>query len=178
MADSKISALSAITALAATDEMVVASGGNSKKITGANLGASIALTTFDVTLGADVTIVSANTFVDGPSHSTPAGVYLVTWKALVKPVVTTSQSYWWTGKLWDGTTIYDEQEVTAPAAQNYNGWSFPVAGFAVITLGSTLTLKISVAAGQGSSASKISRDTVDNSGTSHTATRLTGIKIG
>jgi hypothetical protein len=40
MADSKISALSAITALAGTDEMVVASSGASKKITGANLGAS------------------------------------------------------------------------------------------------------------------------------------------
>ena len=41
MADSKISALSAITSLADTDEMVVASSGASKKITGLNLKASM-----------------------------------------------------------------------------------------------------------------------------------------
>ncbi len=41
MADSKISGLSAITALTSTDELVVASSGASKKITAANLAASL-----------------------------------------------------------------------------------------------------------------------------------------
>ncbi len=41
MADSKISALSAITALTSTDELVVASSGASKKITAANLAKSL-----------------------------------------------------------------------------------------------------------------------------------------
>jgi hypothetical protein len=41
MADTKISALTAATSLADTDELVIASAGSSKKITGANLKASI-----------------------------------------------------------------------------------------------------------------------------------------
>lgn len=44
MADSKISALTAITSLGDTDEMVVASSGASKKITGANLKTSVGRT--------------------------------------------------------------------------------------------------------------------------------------
>ena len=41
MADSKISALTETTTLAATDELVVASSGTTKKITGANLKAQV-----------------------------------------------------------------------------------------------------------------------------------------
>ncbi len=43
MADSKISALSAITAISGSDELVVASSGASKKITAANLGSSLGI---------------------------------------------------------------------------------------------------------------------------------------
>ncbi len=180
MADSKISALSAITAIASTDELAVASAGASKKITGANLGASIALTTVDAVLGGDVTIVSSNTFVDGPSGSFVAGVWLIVWKLQLVPIVTTSQQYFWTAKLWDGTTVYDEAEISfgGYASANQNGWPTQLKGQALITLGSTTTLKVSAAEGHGSSSSKIARDVPDNSATSHKATRLTGVKIG
>ncbi len=180
MADSKISALSAITALAATDEMVVASGGASKKITGANLGASIALSTVDAVLGGDVTIVSANTFVDGPSASFVAGVWLIVWKLQVVPIVNTTTQYFWTAKLWDGTTVYDESEMSFGGftAANQNGWPTQLKGQALVTLGSTTTLKVSAAEGHGSSASKIARDVPDNGSSSHKASRMTGVKIG
>ncbi len=178
MADSKISALSAITALGSTDEMVVASGGASKKITGANLGASLALSKIDATLSGDVTMVNANTFYDGPSASFAIGVWMINWKAMIEVIVGTAQSYWWTGRLWDGTTTYDEAEITLSQSVSQNGWSFEVTGFAIVTLAGSATLKVSVAPGRGSSASKLLRDVVDNPATSHTATRLSAIKIG
>lgn len=179
MADSKISALSAISALGSTDELVVATAGASKKITGANLGASIALTSADAVLGGDVTMVNANTFYDGPSASLAAGTWLLVWKVNIEVIVATAQSYWWTGKLWDGTTVYDESEITLGGQSiSQNGWTFQVTGFSIAVLGSPATIKISVAPGRGSSSSKILRDVVDNPATSHKASRLSGIKIG
>lgn len=179
MADSKISALTALTTLADTDEMVVATGGASKKITGSNLRKSIFATTVDATLSGDVTMINANTFYDGPSASMVAGTWMIWWKTVVQVIVSTSQSYWWTTKLWDGTTVYDEAEDTTGAtAANQSGFSYELSGFALVTLSGTVTMKISTAPGRGSSSSKMMRDPVDNSGASHTATRLTGLKIG
>ncbi len=73
MADSKISALSAITAIAGTDELVVASSGASKKITAANLAATlgigivqvskVSLTTGDLT-------TTSTTFTDATGLTT------------------------------------------------------------------------------------------------------------
>lgn len=57
MADTKISALTASTSLADTDELVLASSGANKKITGANLKASMGLTLLSST-----TLGSAGTF--------------------------------------------------------------------------------------------------------------------
>lgn len=176
MADSKISALAALTSLADTDELAVASGGASKKVTVSNLRKSV-LTQSEATLGGNVTMVNANTFYDGPSLSLAAATWLILWKALITVNSSGSQTYAFSVKLWDGTTIYDEMEVDAPIAANLSGWNFPVSGFAVAVLGSPATLKISAAGIRASSASQISRDINTNSGTSHTATRLDAIRI-
>lgn len=140
---------------------------------------TLALTTVDATMAGNVTIVSANTFVDGPSASFAAGTWLVIWKALVQVIIATAQGYFFTGKLWDGTTIYDEFESDTPgvAAVSQNGHIFELNGQAVIVLGSSATLKISCAATTGSSSAQILRDVPDNSGSSHTATRLSGVRV-
>ncbi len=73
MADSKISALSAITAIASTDELVVASSGASKKITAANLAASLGIGIVQVSKVAltsgDLTTTST-TFTDATGLTT------------------------------------------------------------------------------------------------------------
>ena len=141
--------------------------------------AAAALTTVDATMGANVTMVNANTFYDGPSGSFAAGTWVINWKLSMQVIVVTGQSYWWTGKLWDGTNTYDETEwlVNNPTAASFNGLTVFLHGTAVVTLGGTTTLKLSCAPGQGSSASKLLRDVPDNSATSHTACHLTGVKI-
>lgn len=75
MADSKISGLAAITSLADTDELVVASGGSSNKITGANLKKSLpgfeigynqtttgSITVTSTTEGTPTTLVAASAY--------------------------------------------------------------------------------------------------------------------
>jgi hypothetical protein len=132
----------------------------------------------DATMAAAVTMVNANTFYDGPSAVFPPGQWLIFWKTNVQVILTTSQSYWWTGKLWDGSTVYDEQEVTTGnVTANFSGWNFGITGFAVVTLAVATTLKISIAPGRGSSTSQINVNVTDNSPSTKTATRLSGIKI-
>ncbi len=137
------------------------------------------LSTVDATLSGDVTMVNANTFYDGPSASFAAGTWAVWWKTQVQAVVATSQTYEWAAKLWDGSTVYDESQTDGPGntAANQNSWSFFMHGMAIITLSGSATLKVSCACLRGSSASKIMRDTTYQSATSHTATRLCGLRI-
>lgn len=136
------------------------------------------LTTVDATIAGDVTLVNANAFVDGPSASFATGTWLIVWKVSLEVIVATAQSYWWTAKLWDGTTTYDEVETgLIGISANQSGSVYPANGHAVVVLGSTTTLKVSVAPGRGSSASSIKRDAVDNPANSHTATRLSGVKV-
>ncbi len=136
----------------------------------------VSLATVDATLSGNVTQVNANTFYDGPSASFAAGTWLIVWKLSLTVLVSTNQSYFWTAKLWDGTTTYDEQEVGRNAAAQGGAEDF-LCGQAIVVLGSPATLKVSCASIRGSSASQISRDTTDNSASSHTASRLSAIRI-
>lgn len=137
-------------------------------------------TIFDAPSSADATIVNANTYQDatGCSQSCAAGTWLFWWKIQFSVIVTTSQGYQFTGKLWDGASgVYDESEIDSPVAGNYNGASWHTGGFALVVLGSTTTVKISGACNRGSSASKVARNAPTNSPTSNAATRLTGMRI-
>jgi hypothetical protein len=98
-------------------------------------GGGAAITSGSAVLGGDVTMTNANTDYDGPSASLAAGTYYIAWKALFQ-VVTTTATY--RVKLWDGSTIYDESEDTG----NSPGYRYTYAGFAVVVLGSTTTVKI------------------------------------
>lgn len=131
------------------------------------------------TLAADVTMVNTGTFYDGPSLTLDPGVWLVLWKAYVVVLVTTSQSYWWNGKLWDGgSNIYDEQENDGfgDTPANQSGFGINFSSHALVTLTARTTVKISIQPARGSSASKITRD-VPSPGSTQTATRITAIKV-
>lgn len=116
------------------------------------------ITSTSATIAAPVTIVNASTFYDGPSVSCVAGTWLVVWQMGFSILTTTAQSNQWCGRLWDGTTTYSEQETSTTPAANQQGFGFPVSGNALITLGSTTTLKISGACSHGSSATQINSD--------------------
>lgn len=118
MADAKISALAAITSLGDTDELAVASGGASKKITGANMKASIGpqkLYDFTVT-GSDK--ASIDTDVDGSAALlattfTVLEIWLVarTDEAVIQSVVDLTFNN-------DGTAIYDTGYMTTNTTAN------------------------------------------------------------
>lgn len=130
------------------------------------------ITTADAELANDVTMTNANQFYDGPSVLLAAGTWLMTWKiAILTAGATQSESY--TGKLWDGTTVYDESEMGNSSIAT--GYIITVSGFAIVVLASPDTLKISAASGRGSQVMK--RDVPDNSASTHTATRLSGIRV-
>jgi hypothetical protein len=137
-------------------------------------GGSATVATVDATLGADVTMTSANTLYDGPSASFAAGTWLVIYKMLFKTAGTNTHDF--VAKLWDGSTIYDESENdTASVAANFG---FQLTGMAIVTLGSTTTLKVSVMDNRASTV--LQRDNFSGQsgfGTSHTATRLVGYKV-
>lgn len=136
-----------------------------------------ALTTVDDIAGSDVTIVNATTDYDGPSESLAAGTYLFWCQIQVKVIVTTSQNYWWFAKLWDGSTIYGTSWHQLPIAQNYNNTAQTFPLVAIVTLGTTTTVKISVQSNRGSSASSISRNDPLSGSTDNRGTRMVAVKI-
>jgi hypothetical protein len=134
-------------------------------------GASVA--TVDATLGADVTMTNANTAYDGPSASFAAGTWLIMFQMQFTNGSNT-QSREYTCKLWDGSTVYAEAQNDNWAA-NGNTYQMQVSGMAIVTLGSTTTLKVTALSIR--SGDKIARDVVTNGAASHTATRLVGYKV-
>lgn len=140
----------------------------------------MAFTSFDAPSSADATIVNANSYQDatGCSQSCAAGTWLFWWQMQFSVIVTTSQGYQFSSKLWDGSSgIYGESEIDAPVAGNYNATSFHTGGVALVVLGSTTTVKISGAVNRGSSSTKIARNMPTNSPTSNAATRLVGLRV-
>jgi hypothetical protein len=120
-------------------------------------------------LTAPVTIVNANTFYDGPSLSLAAGTYVLTGEVHC----TATSARWFTAKLWDGTT----QIGGAPAHYSSTaggGITIPVFGYVV--LGSTTTVKISVASDAGASGGTI-QDTAPSNGVTDKASHLVAMKI-
>lgn len=131
-----------------------------------------ALTTVDTTLAANVALTSG-AYTDGASASFAAGTWLVVYKCTCQLSGTSEEEY--TARLWDGTTVYDESQNDATAATGTAGDVVEVSGSAVVTLGSTTTLKVSVRADHASQT--LLRDVPNGSASSHTATRLSGLRI-
>ena len=160
---------------------------NAKKITGLANGSSAqdaaafgqipTLLTAGAALAAPVTIVNSNTYYDGPSASFAAGTWFVWWQMQFDVIVATVQSYEFTGRLWDGTTTYSEAQQDSVPSADTTGFAFAVCGVALITLGSTTTLKLSGACIRAFSASRIASDPTQNSSGSHVATQLRGLRV-
>lgn len=150
--------------------------GTETLMSGGGGGATVA--TESTAASGDTTIVNTATFYDGVSESFAAGTWLVGGTLTVGVIVSTSQNYVWSWRLWDGTNIFMEGEFGPTTTGNLNGqfYSLPV-GVMIVTLGSTTTLKISVSCIRGSSASAIKRNIGLNSGTSNKATQITGYKV-
>ena len=141
-------------------------------ISGGGSSGGTSLTTVDAHLTADVPLTSG-AYVDGTSASFAAGTWLIVYKCVC--ALSGAQEEEYTARLWDGTTIYDESQndvqTTAPSA----GDVCEVTGLAVVVLAATTTLKVSVRADHASQVLK--QDVTAGSGSSHTATRLSGVKV-
>lgn len=130
------------------------------------------LSNTNASLAADVTMTTAGTFYDGPSVSLAAGTWLVLWKALFTH---TGAQIEFAGKLWDGTTVYDEahDDVDPAGTSTYHN---SLSGHAIVTLTAQTTVKISVSA--DTNGQTLKRNAVFGSATSHTPTRISAVRIG
>lgn len=132
----------------------------------ATASSGTSLTTETAALGADVQIVTANTYYDGPSVSLAAGTWLVTANVLIYP----GGIFAMTSKLWDGTTVFRSAEDGAVAAASLISQSLT----AVVVLGSTTTVKVSSTA--NTTGSYIKAATVANAN-GNNATAITAVKV-
>ncbi len=140
----------------------------------ASAGAS--LTSVNAVLSGDVTMTTANTFYDGPNTgSLAAGTWLINYKMHFLTPTTNSQEMM--TKLWDGSTVYDEAQQDNSATTTGAGYVMQVVGFALVTLGSPATLKISGTSIRGSTTMLRDVSNGTNVGSSHTATRICAVKI-
>lgn len=105
---------------------------------------AITATTSEAFLGADVALTVANTWYDGPSLSLGAGTWLVEANVAISGFGTNNNGQ---ARLWDGTTDYATGGTGAEVGYPH---SIPLA--AIITLGSTTTIKVSCATDTGGEA--------------------------
>jgi hypothetical protein len=135
--------------------------------------AGVPLSNSQAALSADVSIVNANEFYDGPSLSVGPGTWLITSHLTVGRTSTTLIHY--TAKLWDGgSNVWASSEQTHPSM---NPHFINVALTALVTLAATSTIKASVAATTGGNLIKA---TVPDSGTGTgtTASQLCAVRVG
>lgn len=117
--------------------------------------------------GSNTTMTSSNTFYDAVSLSLDAGTWLIMGTALA--LCASAASY--TSKLWDGTTVYVGIENTKGTGQ------FGVMSLtALVVLGSTTTVKISLAA-SAAGAVIYATPLNNNTGIGNTATGIVALQI-
>lgn len=130
-------------------------------------GGGGSLTSSSTALTGAVTLTSANTYYDVLSLSLAAGTWLINTYAATG--LAGGEAYY--GKLWDGSTVY-------ASAQLYvlSGAVGSLAFTALVTLGSTTTVKLSAAS---SGTSKTIEPTIyaNNTGATDTSTQLIAVKI-
>ncbi len=130
---------------------------------------SMALT--EATLAGDVTMVTANTFYDGPTLTPAAGTYDVT--GYVSLQNTSSNTEFWTARLatvtaGPTTTVVDERETDMPTL---NTQIIVIDLAARVTLGGSDVIKI-MATANARTNQKMMRDPLNNSSAIHRATLL------
>jgi hypothetical protein len=132
-------------------------------------GAAMTLT--EATLGADVTMATANTFYDGPTLTPAAGTYDVT--AYVSLQNTSANTEFFTARLVTVTTVpvttvVDEREIDTPILATLI-LVIPLA--ARVVLNGTTVIKVTAAANARTN-QKMMRDPLNNSSGLHRATLL------
>lgn len=125
-------------------------------------------------LTGDVTLTSAGTFYDGPSISCVAGTWLVSGSVIVLNSSSGGNATA-VAKLWDGTTAYKAGEQTHTVDNASITFSFA----AVVVLGSTTTLKISVThhTTSGTAGKILATPLNDNTGLTNKASSITAVRI-
>ncbi|HSE47983.1 MAG TPA: hypothetical protein VLA96_02115 [Terriglobales bacterium] len=136
-------------------------------------GLAVSLSTCEAYRSSDFTL-TANTYADNVSCSLSAGTWLLIADTTVKSPNATAQRV--TVKLWDGTTVYASSEEGAPSqgagATGYVSLSLSK----IVTLGSTTTVKTSVAS---TVASVLDATPDDNAtGIGNTANSIRAVRIG
>jgi hypothetical protein len=127
------------------------------------------LTSVSGNLAADVTMVTTNTYYDGPTASLTAGTWLVVGSVLL--AANTSQSLDAYAKLYAGSTIYGFGVVSMGGIPGGSGYaSIPFS--AIITLGATTSIKIAAKCVNATSNALI-RGMLEG-----TTSRITAVKIG
>ena len=129
---------------------------------------ALTLTNNQAQLGSDVAMTNANQFYDGPSLSMAAGIWKVDGYLTT---VSTGNAVHYTAKIWDGSTTYSSLGST----HRSSGDQFGISLGTIITLGTTTTIKVSIAADATGSTLKAAAP-VNPAG--NTASTLTAIKIG
>lgn len=111
-------------------------------------GAAIALSKIAFASGSNtvdsVTLTTAGTYYDGAALSLAAGTWLIWAHGSVTVATASGDGHL---KLWDGTTVADTDQSTAPAGAT----TVSLRGDAIVSPGSTTTYKASFAADQNAS---------------------------
>lgn len=130
-------------------------------------GGGGSLTSSSTALTGAVTLTSANTYYDVLSLSLAAGTWLINTYAATG--LAAGEVYY--GKLWDGSTVYASAQMFV-----INGAVGTLTFSALVTLGSTTTVKLSVAS---TGTSKTIEPTIyaNNTGATSTSTQLIAVKI-
>lgn len=127
----------------------------------------------EVTLGADVTMTTANTAYDGPSATPAAGTYDV--DAVVTVKTATNQTTAFVGRLLAGATVIDERQGGAMITPADNGYPMLTVLTARVVLDGSTILKIVAVADRAGCV--MARDPFDNSTGAHRQTILVYRKV-
>jgi hypothetical protein len=129
------------------------------------------LTHAEASLSADVQMPSSNTWYNGPSVSLDAGTWLVTAHLTQVRAATTAETIY--GRISDGTNHYASQQGYHASV---SGTGVPMTMTAVITLGSTTTIRAQMATSAGNANSLIKAAMTANSA-GNNASQITAIRV-
>jgi len=132
-------------------------------------GGGGSLTFLTTALSADFTLTSVSTYYDILTLSLTSGTWWV--EGIFNAQNQNSSATDFVGKVWDGTTASGSAQSTMPGGVGFVE-QIPVVG--VVTLGSTTTYRLAVAAGRASQ--KVMAATT-NFGSGNHATRLSALKV-
>lgn len=127
------------------------------------------LASFENLLAADVAIVNANQYYDGPSIALPAGKYLLIGKVLIDYAGANDCQ----AKLWDGVTVFDSAEFKRSGNTAGPEATLPLLG--IVNPAVTTVYKISAACDVGGQAIKAA---LEHNAVGNNASHLVAVQIG